>query len=327
MSWPGVGAQQKGHTVSRKSERLVNLTIALLATERWITKSEIYRSVDGYSGEVDAKERMFERDKEDLRNLGIEIEVGTFDPLFEDEVGYKIRPEKYQLHLETLSSIQLALLASATQAWHGAVLNSQASSALAKLQSLGIKSDADGIPTLENPLKISDNNLVKVIDSIADKRTISFGYRNTENRNEQRVLEPFGVGTKNGYWYVAGRDLDKSAVRLFRLDRMDGEIKEQGKANSFTIPVDFVMSSLLASQRKDEIAIVDIRVNKGIKLRKHSKVLSSDTEWDRCEVSFSDLGELISDVLWHRDDAKIIKPQSAIDLLLANVTAIGAYHV
>ena len=313
--------------MSRKSERLVNLTIALLATERWITKSEIYRTVDGYSGEVDAKERMFERDKEDLRNLGIDIEVGTFDPLFEDEVGYKIRPEKYQLHLETLSPAQLALLASATQAWHGAVLKSQASSALAKLQSLGIRSDADGIPTLDNPLRISDTNLVKVIDSIADKRTISFGYRNAENQSEQRVLEPFGVGTKNGHWYVAGRDLDKSAVRLFRLDRIDGEVKEQGKANSFTISPDFAMNSLLASKRKDKTAIVDIRVNKGFKLRKHGKVLSSDTEWDRCEISFSDLSEFISDVLWHRDDAKIVEPQSAIDLLLANLSTIGEVHV
>jgi proteasome accessory factor B len=168
---------------------------------------------------------------------------------------------------------------------------------------------------------------VKVIDSIADKRTISFGYRNAENHSEQRVLEPFGVGTKNGHWYVAGRDLDKSAVRLFRLDRIDGEVKEQGKANSFTIPLDFAMNSLLASKRKDKTAIVDIRVNKGFKLRKHGKVLSSDTEWDRCEISFSDLSEFIADVLWHRDDAKIVEPQSAIDLLLESLSTIGAGHV
>ena len=75
-------------TVSRKTERLVNLTIALLATKRYITKSEIFRTVDGYEGSDESKERMFERDKDDLRNLGIEIEVGTFDPLFEDESGY-----------------------------------------------------------------------------------------------------------------------------------------------------------------------------------------------------------------------------------------------
>ena len=74
-------------TVSRKSERLINLTIALLATKRFITKSEIFRTIEGYEGSLDSKERMFERDKDDLRSLGIEIEVGSFDPLFNDEAG------------------------------------------------------------------------------------------------------------------------------------------------------------------------------------------------------------------------------------------------
>jgi proteasome accessory factor B len=327
MYWLGVDAQQKELTVSRKSERLVNLTIALLATERWITKSEIYRTVDGYNGELDAKERMFERDKEDLRNLGIDIEVGTFDPLFEDEVGYKIRPEKYQLHLESLSSKQLALITSATQAWHGAVLNSQAASALAKLQSLGIKSDADGIPQLESSLKISDTNLVTSIDAIAAKQTLSFIYRSAEIENEQRALEPFGIGTKNGFWYLAGHDLDKSAIRLFRLDRVIGEIRVQGKVNSFTIPSDFAMNSLLASKDRDKKAIVDIRTNKGFRLRKNASVISTDTEWDRCEIAYAELSELVSDLLWHRDDAKLVEPQSAVEALLLCTSEISRRHV
>jgi proteasome accessory factor B len=143
--WREEDGQLKGHTVSRKSERLVNLTIALLATTRWLTKSEIYRSIDGYNGDVDAKERMFERDKEELRNLGIEIEVGSFDPLFEDEVGYRIRPEKYQIQISSLSVNQLSLISLATQMWRGAVLSSQANSALVKLKSLGIESDSEGL--------------------------------------------------------------------------------------------------------------------------------------------------------------------------------------
>jgi proteasome accessory factor B len=112
--------------VSRKSERLVNLTIALLATKRWITKSEIFGTIDGYDGEADAKERMFERDKEDLRNLGIDIEVGTFDPLFEDEAGYRIRSENYRLNFDLLTSREFSLISMAIQSWRGAVLGSSA---------------------------------------------------------------------------------------------------------------------------------------------------------------------------------------------------------
>jgi proteasome accessory factor B len=67
--------------VSRKIERLINLTIALLATKRFLTKSEIFRTVEGYEGSPETKERMFERDKDDLRSLGISIEVGSFDAL------------------------------------------------------------------------------------------------------------------------------------------------------------------------------------------------------------------------------------------------------
>ena len=108
---------RKGLTVSRKTERLVNLTIALLATKRYITKSEIFRTVDGYEGSAESKERMFERDKDDLRNLGIDIEVGSFDPLFEDEAGYRIKPDSYQFQLGEISGQEISLLSLAAEAW------------------------------------------------------------------------------------------------------------------------------------------------------------------------------------------------------------------
>ena len=74
----------------RKAERLINLTLALLATKRYLKKSEILRSVSGYECSAEAQERMFERDKDDLRSLGIEIQVGDLDVFFEDEPGYRI---------------------------------------------------------------------------------------------------------------------------------------------------------------------------------------------------------------------------------------------
>ena len=82
-----------------KTERLINLTMALLATKRYLSKTEIFEQVAGYSGSTETKERMFERDKVDLRALGIEIEVGSHDPLFDDEPGYRISQRNYQLNL------------------------------------------------------------------------------------------------------------------------------------------------------------------------------------------------------------------------------------
>ena len=73
---------------SQKTERLINLTLALLATKRYLTKSEIFKNVTGYSGSAETMERMFERDKDELRSMGIEIDVKGLDPLFEDDQGY-----------------------------------------------------------------------------------------------------------------------------------------------------------------------------------------------------------------------------------------------
>ena len=105
---------------SRKNERLINLTIALLATKRYLTKSEIFRTIEGYDGTPESKERMFERDKDDLRTLGIEIEVGGLDPLFDDEAGYRIRPDSYALNLGEVTGSEIALLSLAAESWRGA---------------------------------------------------------------------------------------------------------------------------------------------------------------------------------------------------------------
>ena len=124
--------------MSRKSERLVNLTIALLASKRYLTKSEIFRTVEGYEGAPEAMERMFERDKDDLRSLGIVIELGTFDPLFGDEAGYRITPSTYRLDLGELDGADIALLSIAASAWTGAALERESTSALIKLASMGL---------------------------------------------------------------------------------------------------------------------------------------------------------------------------------------------
>lgn len=313
-------------TVSRKSERLVNLTIALLATSRWLTKSEIYRTIDGYSGDLDAKERMFERDKEELRNLGIEIEVGSFDPLFEDEVGYRIRPEKYKIQISNLSELQFSLISLATQMWRGAVLSSQANSALLKLKSLGIESDAEGLSLNPQRLDVSDENLLNIIDAISSKKVISFGYFNRDSVTQDRAIEPLGVGTKNGFWYVAGKDLDKKEIRLFRLDRFSSAVKDQGRAGAFEAPSDFAMSDLLQSQARNNVCRIKVRTDKAHALRKFSSIISSDDDWDLLELSYATQGQLIRDLLWHRDDVEIIGPDELVVTLRSALERIEALH-
>ena len=317
---------QRVHTVSRKSERLVNLTIALLATKRWITKSQIFTSVDGYEGEADAMERMFERDKDDLRNLGISIEVGSFDPLFEDEVGYRIRPESYKANISTISPRELSLISLATQAWQGAVLDSTALTALVKLKSLGVDSDFDSIPAISPAVHISDTNFLAIVNAIAQRQIISFTYLSSAFEPESRAIEPFGAGTKSGFWYVAGRDLDRQEERLFRLDRFDSEVKVQGKPAAYEIPESFVMSEVLSEPEEREIAKIKVRRDKAHSLRSKALSMKDGDDWTVIEVPYFRESELLSDVLWHGADAVILAPESLRQSARKALTEIVKLH-
>lgn len=312
--------------MSRKSERLVNLTIALLATKRWLTKTQIFASIDGYEGEADAMERMFERDKDDLRNLGINIEIGSFDPLFEDEIGYRIRPENYRIDMPALTQREFALLSLASQAWKGAVLDATALKALVKLKSLGIDSDFDSIPAISPTLHASDSNLEGIIAAVAKRQTISFSYLNSEYQSETRVLEPYGVGTKFGFWYVAGRDLDRKQIRVFRLDRFENEVSSQGKAGSYAIPQNFAMGKVLEEPEPQQVATVKVRRDKAHALRAQASQVDEGEEWSLLTIPYLRESKLIRDVLWHGVDAVILSPESARDELIEELNELASNH-
>ena len=90
-----VGGDAQAST-SRKSERLLNLLIMLLVQRHYVSKERI-RTILYPDSRPDAFEKMFERDKDELRSLGVPIEVGSIDPLFDDEPGYRISPDDFAL--------------------------------------------------------------------------------------------------------------------------------------------------------------------------------------------------------------------------------------
>ena len=316
--------------MSRKTERLVNLTIALLATKRYITKSEIFRTVDGYEGSDESKERMFERDKDDLRNLGINIEVGTFDPLFEDEAGYRIKPENYQFQLGQVSAQEIALLSVAAQAWRGAALSSSALSALNKLHAIGIESDTELIPDLAPSIVSQDTNLPIVISAITSQSVLSFSYTNEEMATENRVVEPYAVASRYGHWYLLGNDLDRKAQRIFRLDRIAGAAKTQGRSGSYSIPADLDVEAAFSSQQPLSSAILLLRDGRALNLRTRIKEISDTADgsgWQKGEITFRDRERFLEEILWYGSDVVVIEPadlrQQIVELLREGVRKYG----
>lgn len=297
--------------MSRKTERLVNLTIALLATKRYVTKSEIFRTVDGYEGSAESKERMFERDKDDLRNLGIEIEVGSFDPIFEDEAGYRIKPESYQFQLGEITSSEIALLSLAAQAWRGAALDGSALTALRKLQSIGIESDLESLPELAPHVASHDLNLQSLIRAITVRRKISFIYLTENLQEQQRVIEPYAVISRYGHWYLYGKDTSKESIRSFRLDRISGAIAAAGKSGAFKIDPKFDLQSELSGKDESKIAEIYLRSSRALALRSRSTsaaLVSNIAGWDLLAINYRDRERLIEELLWYGDDVVVASP-------------------
>ena len=311
--------------MSRKSERLINLTIALLATKRFITKSEILKTVEGYEGSPESKDRMFERDKDDLRSLGIEIEVGTFDPLFNDEAGYRIKQERYQLNLGDVTPLEISLLSLAAQAWQGASLDDAAQRALVKLSSLGIAIDEANLPHSVPFLSDEGLDIPKITRAIAEHQILEFTYRNYDLSLESRRVVPIGLSARSGYWYLTGVDQSIEEVRTFRLDRVIGTFTVKKGPKKFETPENFDSESLFERVKSVE-ATIDVRRGKGTSLRALATSTKSIGEWDQIQIPILDMKTLSALILWHGDDVYVHSPTDLREIIISTLKEISATH-
>ena len=312
--------------MSRKIERLVNLTIALLATKRFLTKSEIFRTVEGYEGTPETKERMFERDKDDLRTLGIEILVGSFDPVFQDEAGYRINSDTYQLNIGLLSPLDLSLLSLAAQCWQGAALDQAAHRVLRKLRSIGIPADELDIPAIHSKLSTSGQDIEIISSAISDCALISFNYISKDLESQRRTVIPFALATHLGFWYVATVDQDNQEVRIFRLDRMSGRVEKSSPQENFEPPLDFDFQKALKNSQSNKLAILDVQKGKGQLIRNLATSMKDLGEWDRLEVPIVSMDHLRSLALWHGDDVLVHAPEELVEMIKTSLQEILVDH-
>ena len=313
------------HTVSQKSERLVNLTIALLATKRYLTKSEIFRTVAGYDGDQIARDRMFERDKDDLRTLGIDIEVGSFDPLFEDEPGYRIKRDKYELQLKNLTPLKLILLSQASQVWQAAALGDSAQLALRKLKSLGIESDSDSLAIQPPAIAQPPEQVSEIIYALNNLQRISFSYISADLTVSERSVSPYRLSRSNGLWYLIAYDSSKDELRTFRVDRITSAISLIGSPRAFEIN-ESVLERYARDSHPTDLAEVAILDGSSQNIRSRGQYLRTEGEWQVWQLPYFDESDLIRDILWNGTSARLLAPESAVSALLQKLTAMVESH-
>jgi len=308
---------------ARKTERLLNLVICLLATRRYLSAEQIRQTVAGYEelGD-DAFKRKFERDKEDLRDLGIPLETGS-DSVFDDEPGYRIRRDDYSLPEIAFEPAELAVLGVAARTWQQASLSGQAFEAVLKLRAAGIDID-DAVPVaIETRVSTSEPAFEPLRQAATDRRPVEFDYREPGAR---RHVEPWGLVSWHGRWYLVARDTDRAEPRVFRIGRIVGPVRLVGAAGSVVVPEGtdiraFVRRMDAGSDRLT--ATLRIRSGAAVGLRRRAlSVVPVDAGWDVVELLFPDVHRLADEVVAYGGEVVVVEPAQARDAIVARLRAV-----
>jgi proteasome accessory factor B len=311
----------------RKTERLLGLVVCLLSTRRYLTADQIKQAVPGYPEQDDLFKRMFERDKEDLRDLGVPLETGFNHP-FDDDPGYRIRQQAYELPELRLEADEAAVLGLAARVWQRAELAGAAAGALLKLRAAGIDAADEHAAQqdIEPRLGPPEPAFGPLWEAVRDRRPVTFNYRAAgRSEPQRRELEPWGVVNRHGRWYVAGWDRGRAATRVFRLGRMAGDVKFCGPAGSVTVPEGADVRELVrdwdSAPTREQTAVLRVRSGTGVGLRRHAASVrpADEAGWDLVTTTFGDVGSFADYTAWFGPDAVVLDPPDLREAVIARL--------
>jgi proteasome accessory factor B len=319
-----------------KVERLVNLVIALLSTRGYITAEKIRSSVAGYSDSptVEAFSRMFERDKNELRDLGIPLEVGRVSAMDPTE-GYRINRDAYSLPPVELTPDEAAAVAVATQLWESPELITATQGALLKLRAAGVDLDPDAPVAIASPagvpgLRGSEDVLGILLSAIDSRQAVQFPHR--PSRAEPyttRTVEPWGVVTEKGRWYLVGHDRDRDATRTFRLSRIGADVTLIGPAGAVSVPAGVDLRKIVANTVSETPtggrARVWVADGRATALRRAGRSVAArqlaGRDGEVIEVDIGSTDRLARDITGYGADAVVLEPESLRDDVVARLRA------
>jgi proteasome accessory factor B len=312
----------------RKAERLLNLVAMLLETSRPLTAQQIRETIPGYDQDSwETFKRMFERDKDELREMGIPVELAPTDP-WEIEEGYRIPKDRYYLPDLNLAPDEMAALVLAA----GLVRMEDPDAARTALLKLSGDQGAPApdtaavrLPWLTADLGLAAPGLAKAFAAVADRKRVTFRYRGRQSEGT-RTVDPYGLVHRKGAWYLIGYDHTSGQERSFRLDRVVGEVHQIDPGHArpdFAVPAGFrPQASLERPPFLQGEVVATARV----------RFLPSTAWWAGREAPWLDLvpaGDGSSDatlavsdvqgfldwVLWYGDGAEVLAPQELRDAI------------
>ena len=293
----------------RTSERLVNLTIALLTARHYLSREQLRDLVEGYHGLPDENfQRQFERDKDTLRALGVPIETGSDDRYFEDETGYRIRPDNFELPSVTFDADEVGVLVAAAQVWQQAATAETTVAALAKLWAGGTEPDTGRLAALQPHISAREPAWQPLWEAVQARQKVCFDYHGAT-----RTVQPWALAWRRGAWYMAGFDELRGAPRLYKLARLRGPVTPLGGLEAFTppdTPVDDLLQGL-ADATPDAAALLDVRVGRAPWLTRRATPVTDAAVapgWQRWRLPYASGGDIVDDLAMAGADLRVVEP-------------------
>ena len=342
-------AEQPGESDKiAKPERLLNLVAFLLSSRNAVPFSQIKGRVAGYDDDAtpEALEKRFDRDKAELRGLGVPI---VYEPLDEHgHEGYRIPREQYFLPEIRLSVEEAAALAVLQRYAQEATSDPLARPLASAIRKVVVDSPLTGAAaasiTEQHMLGVrtaessddSGPNLEVFTDAVLRRRPVRFRYYGI-GRDEESVrdVEPYGLGWHEGHWYLVGLDRTRADVRRFRVDRVRG--RARAVAGKFEAPEDFDVADhvdrpafLLRRDGSGERVQVELRPEVAFMardaLREDWVFRETPDGGGVLEFEATDRRAVIRFVARHLERARIAAPAALRDEARAYFSAVLAVH-
>jgi len=300
-----------------------------------MTKEQIRRSVAGYADAPsdDAFERMFERDKDTLRELGIPILTVTGTG-HGDDIGYRIDQDAYALPPVELTAAELGVLSLAAQFWQDSSVRTDTSRALTKLRAVGTAPEAtDLVAGLAPRVRAGGDAFAPLLDAVQAHQAVTFTYRAASTGEVlARTVEPWKLLARRGGWFVVGHDRDRGATRSFRLSRIEGPVRPVGPPEAFGAPDEAALAGVLDSwtARETRVAVVAVRPERAEALRARAvhgapaddvdlddpRVRALLVDRDLVHVPFTSSWDLAEEVVGYGEAVVVLDPPAVRDTVL-----------
>lgn len=318
-------------------DRLFSLVLALLATETGLLKAEILSTVRGYAERYDDRggnanlERQFERDKDEIRDLGIPLETieSPDRPGDNQALRYRIPKGDYDLPVDVrFTPDELALLGLAAEVWREASLSADSQRALTKLRSLGIE-PREPVIGYAPRLRVRDAAFEPIRQALDKRQRVRFRYlKPGEQEPRLRTVEPYAVVLHEGRWHLHGRDADAGAPRTFLLARIVGDVQTVA-GKPFEPPPADVQDRVLADLRALRQAnVADLAVSAGsdAEVRLGKRAAQSDEDAGVIRLHFTDAAVFADELASYGPEVRVLAPASLRDAVRARLAAVAAAH-